>query len=985
MALFDPTDGPRIFGMPMGADFTREFTLGLIDRLDRLPPHEQARVEVYVNTARMKRRMQEVFDERGSRLLPRIRLVGELADLPGPDPMPPAVPALRKRLELVTLIRQLLISAPEIAPQTALFSLADSLAALMDEMQSEGVDPQKLQDLDVSDQSGHWQRALAFVRIVEQFLKNSATQPDRLGRQRMIVEALETYWQDNVPQHPVIIAGSTGSRGATAAFMKIVAGLPQGAIVLPGFDYDLPGKVWAEMNDALTAEDHPQYRFRNLMQMLDFTPTEVPLWTETAYRNDTRNRLVSLALRPAPVTHAWLDEGPRLPDLNAAAEGLSLLEAPDPRTEANAIALIMRDSLEQGQSAALISSDPVLNRMVKAALDRWQLVPDDSKGDLVPLSPPGRILRQVAELYGTRVSADDLLRILKHPLTHSGHLQAEDPRGNHLRMTRDMELEIRRRGVAYPDPAWLREWVAKKYKGEDGTEIWAEWIISTLLTLPDFGEAPLQTYVEDHIERTIRIVAGPEGESSTLWRNAAGRVTKPLIDEFRLEAHVGGDITAFDYVGLLYGVLTGAEIRDRDTGHPMLSIWGTRDVRVERADVMILAGLNEGSWPSAPRPDPWLNRAMRARVGLNLPERDIGLAAHDFQQAITAPNVIMTRAVRSDDAQTVPSRWLNRLTNLMSGLPMINGAEALSAMRQRGQHWVTLAEAMEIPGDIPRATRPSPCPPIEARPRQMSVTEIQTLIRDPYAIYAKHVLRLRKLDPLGRDPDARLRGTVLHRVLELFTNDGPVTGSAENRASLLKIADDVLLEEVPWTVTRTFYRGRIEKFADWFIKAEAERQTRLQTLGREVGGKLTMNVGDFTLTAKADRIDQDDKGRLHLFDYKTGGAPKDKEQTYFDKQLLLMAMMAEEGAFQGIDPADVASAIYISLRDMDETAAPLEKDPTDKVKGEFFSLLSSYRDLEKGYTSRRAVKNETFEGDFDHLARYGEWEPTDDANPEVLE
>jgi RecB family exonuclease len=267
----------------------------------------------------------------------------------------------------------------------------------------------------------------------------------------------------------------------------------------------------------------------------------------------------------------------------------------------------------------------------------------------------------------------------------------------------------------------------------------------------------------------------------------------------------------------------------------------------------------------------------------------------------------------------------------------------------------------------------------------MSVTEIQTLIRDPYAIYAKHVLRLRKLDPLGRDPDARLRGTVLHRVLELFTKAGPVTGTAEDRERLLKIADGVLLEEVPWTVTRTFYRGRIEKFADWFIKAEAERQTRLQTLGREVAGNLSINVGDFTLTAKADRIDQDDKGRLHLFDYKTGGAPKDKEQTYFDKQLLLMAMMAEEGAFQDIDPADVASAIYISLRDMDETAAPLDKDPTDKVKGEFFSLLSSYRDLDKGYTSRRAVKNENFEGDFDHLARYGEWEPTDDANPEVLE
>ncbi|WP_228028614.1 double-strand break repair protein AddB [Donghicola mangrovi] len=985
MALFEPTSGPRLFALPMGVDFTAAFTKGLIARLDHLPPHEQARVEVYVNTARMRRRMTEIFDQHGSRLLPRIRLIGELADLPGPNPMPPAVPTLRKRLELVTLIRQLLVSAPEIAPRTALFSLADSLAALMDEMQSEGCDPQKLHDLDVTDQSGHWQRALAFVRIVEQFLENSATQPDRLGRQRMIVTALEAYWQDNVPQHPVIIAGSTGSRGATSEFMKIVAALPQGAIVLPGFDYDLPGPVWDTMGDVLTAEDHPQYRFRNVMNLLGVDHTQIPLWDAATPANDARNKLVSLALRPAPVTDAWLAEGPRLPDLTLAADGLTLLEAPDPRTEANAIALVMRETIEQGRTAALVSPDPVLNRMVKAALDRWNLTPDDSKGDLATLAPPGRILRQVAELYGTRVGADALLRVLKHPLTHSGHLQEEDPRGNHLRRTRDMELEIRRKGVAYPDADWLRKWIVDRYKGEAGTETWAEWIIDTLLTIPDFGEAPLQQYVEDHIERTICIVAGPEGETSTLWRNAAGRVTKPMIDEFRREAHVGGDITAFDYVGLLHGVLSGNEIRDRDTGHPMLGILGTRDVRVEQADVMILAGLNEGTWPSAPKPDPWLNRAMRARVGLNLPERQIGLAAHDFQQAITLPNVVISRAIRSDDAQTVPSRWLNRLTNLMSGLPENGGREALADMRTRGQRWVQLAEAMETPGSAPRATRPSPCPPIEARPRQLSVTEIQTLIRDPYAIYAKHVLKLRRLDPLGRDPDARLRGTVLHRVLELFTKSGPVTGSAEDKERLMNIAEDVLEEEVPWTVTRTFYRGRIEKFANWFVQAEAHRQTYLETLGREVGGGLTLGVGDFTLIAKADRIDKDDKGRLHLFDYKTGGAPAEKEQTYFDKQLLLMAMMAEEGAFTGIDPAEVASATYISLRDMEETAAPLEAEPTDKIKGEFFSLLSSYRDADKGYTSRRAVKNENFEGDFDHLARYGEWEPTDDANPEVLE
>jgi ATP-dependent helicase/nuclease subunit B len=62
-------------------------------------------------------------------------------------------------------------------------------------------------------------------------------------------------------------------------------------------------------------------------------------------------------------------------------------------------------------------------------------------------------------------------------------------------------------------------------------------------------------------------------------------------------------------------------------------------------------------------------------------------------------------------------------------------------MRARG-NLAGLAAAFDTPpGDTPPEKRPSPRPPVAARPRSLSVTEIKTLIRDPYAIYARHVLR----------------------------------------------------------------------------------------------------------------------------------------------------------------------------------------------------------------------------------------------------
>ncbi|MFD1344811.1 double-strand break repair protein AddB, partial [Litorisediminicola beolgyonensis] len=454
--MFEPQPGARVFALAPGVDFARALVDGLRARLEGEPPEAMARVQLIVNTHRMARRIETIFKAGPPGFLPRISLVTGPADPRLAAELPPPVPALRRRLELTGLIAKLLEAQPDLAPEAALFDLADSLALLMDEMQIEGVSPEALEALDVTDQSGHWQRALAFLTLARPFFDTLEAEPDAAAVQRLALERQLALWEAAPPAHPVILAGSTGSRGTTQELMRRVAHLPQGAVIWPGFDTDMPRHVWQQLTEAgsLGGEDHPQYRFARLMAEMELAPTDVGLWTDEAAPAPGRNALISLALRPAPVTDQWFEDGPKLADLRGATEGVTLVEAQTRRDEALAIALRLRQAAAEGVTAALITPDRMLSRQVTAALDRFGLLPDDSAGLPALQTPPGRLLRQVARGLSGPLTAETLLALLKHPLTH------HPERGLHTRAVTAFELWMRREGCPYPAPEHLAAFAA---------------------------------------------------------------------------------------------------------------------------------------------------------------------------------------------------------------------------------------------------------------------------------------------------------------------------------------------------------------------------------------------------------------------------------------------------------------------------------------------------------------------------------------------
>ncbi len=985
MSLFD-SPSPRVFALPPGADFADGFAHGLNARAQTGAPERIAQVEVMVNTRRGLRAIEDalVGAAGGSALLPRLSLLSELGDDPLACPdLPPAIDPLRRQLRLTRLVEVYLRKA-EGAPVTAAPDLAEALGALLDELQEEGVDAADLDGLVAGElperAAAHWQGTLDFIDIVRKMwpairAEAEAGALDPKARQRLVIERLVADWAAAPPGHPVIAAGSTGSVTSTAELLAAIARLPQGAVVLPGFDSGIAPEIWRAIGP-----EHPMAPFRGLLEMLEMTPADVRPWGD-CLAETPRLRLLTQALRPAPVTDAWQREARVLAaEADAATAGLTLIEAATPRHEAAAIALTVRRALETpGERVALITPDAALARRVTAELGRYDVLPDDSLGQPLAQSPAGVFLRLVAEVAAEGAATVRLAALLQHPLMRPGLARAD-----HLSLARRYEIKVLRQRPQPGLPAGkLPAW-------PEATEVEAAWrarIEQALagLAAPLTSAASLSRVVAAHIAAAEALSRESEDLAPEVWKKSAGEKLYEVMS--RLERHSGahGDGAAEGYLALLGNLLARENLPpEAERPHPRVMIWGTQEARVQGADLVILGGLNDGIWPPAPRPDPWLSRPMRARLGLPSPDHDIGLSAHDFLQGAARDKVILSRSRKVDGAPTVASRWLIRLENLLGGLG--EGA-ALAGMRERGDVLLRLVALVHQPeAPVARAPRPMPRPPVEARPRQLSVTQIETLIRDAYAIYAYKVLGLKPLDPLGRPPDFRERGMVIHRIMEKFARlvPGHLPPASEARALLLQAADAVLAEDVPWPDTRRIWRARIGRFAEWFLAGEAGRRALGQPEGLEVKGTLplTTPAGDFTLTARADRIDRLTGGGAAIFDYKAGAPPSEKQISLgFNQQLHLQAAILRHGGFTGLGVLEARSGAYLGLTGSGEggkeqAVADLSAE-VDAHMERLEALIAAYDRAETAYVSRGQAEKQAFEGDYDHLARRGEWEGGD--------
>ena len=978
---------------------------------------------LYLPTRRACRLARDVFLDtlgRKAALLPRIRPIGDIDEdelafaeaaagalAETALDLPPALAGLERRLLLARLVLQWAGSAelhgtggaPLVAhsPAAAL-RLADDLARLIDDMTTRQVPWHRLDEIVPERFDPYWQLSLKFLKIAREawpaILNERGAIEAAARRDRLI--AAEAARLGAATDGPVIAAGSTGSIPATAALLSTIARLPRGAVVLPGLDADLDDVAWnligghepGSETPGPPAYGHPQFAMQALLKRLGIDRTMVTaLAPPTAHG---RERLLSEAMRPAAATDRWcerLDESA----VAAALGDITVIEAANADEEALAIAVALREILEDAhKTAALATPDRALARRVIAALERWETAVDDTGGDALTDTPAGRFARLIAEAAFGGLPPVTLLALLKHPLFRLGERE-----GGHDRAIAALERAILRGPRPRPGTAGIADALTRFREErprlhrrdprilireadlEAAVKLVAS-LATVLAPLEALGPRPRRfgEVATAHQAVFVALASGGDGDDATAVLTAFEEIAaRPVGDDL--------DVAPTDYPEL-FAVAIADQVVRRPDRHARVRIFGLLEARLQTVDRMVLGGLVEATWPPETRTDPWLSRPMRQELGLDLPERRIGLSAHDFAQALGAREVILTRAAKVAGVPTVASRFVQRLA-------AVTGEAAWMHARARGERYLAWARSFDAPPKtIERIAAPQPRPPAHARPTSVTVTEVEHWLRDPYTIYAKHVLRLAPLDAVDTPPGARDRGNLIHDAIGDFSKLYADRLPADPASELIRFGWTHFTPLADYPEARAFWWPRFLRIARWFAGWDAERRAALTRMQAEIGGSIDipLKTGSFRLIARADRIEQRGDGRYAIVDYKAGQARTEKQvRTGLAPQLTLESAILRQGGFAAVPAgASIEEILYVTLRGGEPAgeACPIEfqegtpDTQADRALARFTTLVSRFADEHEPFRSLVHPMWRARYGDYDHLARVKEWRAAED-------
>ena len=963
--------GPRVFTIPVHRNFADALANGLIAMHGR-DAMGLARGMILLPNNRAVRAITDAFVRRAEPglLMPRLVAVGDVGgdamgialDPAGGEAVCAAVDPLVRRMAMARMVQQLRAEMGARVDAAEAVRLATELASTLDTLLAEDIPAKALQELDIAaDLSLHWQKSLDLIAIL---LDRWPEEVARLGRvdlvtrRNILLRRQAQAWRMAPPPGFILAAGITTSAIAVAELLRTVARLPNGMVVLPGVDIASPVEEWDAIG-ARNIENHPQHHLRLLLDRMDVARSDVARWRwgDGKARQAVRARAVSNAFAPAFATSKWNT----LPSAQRKLPGVRLAEFATPADEAQGIAIALREALETpARTAALITPDRMLAERVVAHLKRWGINADDSGGRPLSVTPAGTLILAVADVAIARFAPVALLSLLKHPLVMSG-----ERRLDWLKGVRTLDLALRGPRPA-PGLVGLDAFLASgndRVRGRRATaETW--WgDVAPLFQQLEAAFAVPQPVVGNLLEAmrvTIEALAG-----EVAWQGPAGNAASQLFTDITAAAtHGPSDFQADALVPMLHQLLGEIAVRPPQGGHPRIAIWGLLEARLQSADLLICGGLNEGVWPTNATPDPWLAPKVRIELGLGGLDRRVGLAAHDLATALGGREVLLTRAKRDARSPTIASRFVLRLAAMLGGI-------------EPEARILALVQAIDAPdGPARLATRPAPSPAATIRPRIISVTDVDRLKADPFAFYAKAMLRLSSLDAVDADPSAAWRGSMVHDIFDKWFRDDALDPAKLDARVAALFADPGM-----HPVTRAMWQPRLLEAIAWIAdQVEADRFAGRDVLKSEVKGSI--EIAGVTLKGIADRIDRID-GTLAIIDYKTGQAPPAKAvRAGFSMQLGLLGLIAERGGFAGISGTPTVFEYWSLAKDKDvfgKRSTPVKagtdltaENFTTTAASQFQGAADRWLTGDAPFTAKLHPEYAPY-GDYDHLMRLQEW------------
>lgn len=992
--------GPLVYSIAAHRGFADALVAGLVPRY-REPGFGLARLTLLVPSSRAARTLSEAFIRHagdtgeGGLLMPRMIAVGDLdldeklgaaLDPLGAADIPPACDPVARWLTLDRLIaEERQAEGMEPLPGRARLNLAREMARTMDRLLVEEKAPEDLWADPVMDQLGnlaeHWKRAIRlFARVNARWQVELAGrgEVDAATRRNLLFDRAARRWRETPPLHPIVAAGVTSAAPALARLLKVVAELPEGAVILPDLDLAMDDAAWAELGPAGASEEpggpvfgsgdalsHPQYHLKLLLNRMGVNRAEVQPWHRRgmAAAEPSRSRAISSLFLPPQASRAWID----LDSDRRRLSGVRLLASATIEEEAQAIALLVREALEQPEKRiAVITANRGLARRVAQHCERWNIAADDSAGRSLALTPAGRLFGLLAEVAANGPDPANLVAAFGHPLMrgHDGEARRDWLKG--LRA-----FDRRLRGPA-PAPGMepLRKAAAK-------AEVAAWWAEAEGLLAP-LLDWPREIALADAL---TRLADAAEGFAQTLvWEREDGRALGTMIEDLRGQAEAAGTLVeTADLAGILRDAMEAVAVRPGYGGHPRVAIYGLLEARMARADLVICGGLNEGSWPQPPGADALLAPAILRALGVPGAEFRIGLAAHDLAGAMGAPEVVLSRSLRDAEGPTLPSRFLLRVEALLGDdLDKEHRERAIPAL---------LPHLDRLRPPAPEYPRPVPDPSPALRNVPIKVTALDRLLGDPYQFYAQAILDLRQLQPLAADPfsDPALRGTLVHDLLDKWHR----AKASDPGLALAPFATAYFERERVHPLFRALWQPRLiaalERFEQW-IAADAAEKGRT-VLASEISGEMVFD--GVTVMGRADRIDRLADGTLAIVDYKTGAVPsKQQVEKGFALQLGLLGLIAQAGGFakEGLPAGAATDFEYWSFGKKDDSfgkrQSPMKLStresglpPEEFLPHHVKKLSEAIRLFIRGSKPFIARENPDYKGynEYDQLMRLEEW------------
>ncbi len=987
---------PALFTIPFGRNLCDETVTAIFDSIGT-QPLGLSQVLIILPNNRAIRSMNEAFVRRAKPglLLPQMIAVGDLAlnETLGAylDPLNTSpdilavIPPMQRLLLLTQLVTRHRISLGDKINQNEALRLARYLAEVIDELEIENVRFGRFEDIDPGlDLAGHWQRSYAqLLAIIPQYYQ-ALEAIQKIGpaqRRNLLLAQLADSFRANPPKNLVVAAGISTAAPAIANLLKTVATLPKSMVILPPVDLAMEEAQWDRLGPHEASADgskmlpsqetHPQFHLKLLLNHMGFSRVEIDILGSKHRATETSIEQIFCL---ADETRKWRG----LPVAIKKLPHVRVMTAKDSAEEARAIAVLAREALEiPQQRIAIVTPDREIALRVAAQLRRWEIMVDDSAGTPLIQSPSGSLIMALLRAAADRFSPVSLLSILKHPLAKFG-----EERLVWLEKVRALDLILRGPngglGLAATSrciSAWQAEQIEKGREIDEDLSQWWDELVKNLV--------PLEMAVSGDFAGLLYELQAAAGllTGDIIWKGSAGRQLAAFFEEL-----TGNDLSVIGkapreaVVSIMMELFDGQAVRPPYGGHPRVAIYGLLEARLQQADVLICAGLNEGSWPQLPQPDPWLAPKIRRELGLAAPERNIGLSAHDLATMLGAQEVILSRAERDRSGPTVASRFLLRLSAYLG--------KAL----QTDSRAVALARLLEKPEKSISYAKPEPMPSAEQRKIVLSVTDFDRLMADPFAFYANKILKLKTLDPVDAEPSHAWRGSIVHDILERWAKEDNC-----EPAKLMQRAEDLLSNPAVHPVLRALWQPRIAAGLKWVAEKTQEmaEQGRSLLVAEKSG---SAEIAGVKITGRADRIDQLPDGGLAIVDYKTGTAPTNKKvMAGYALQLGLIGLIAESGGIKGVN-GEAKKFEYWSLakdggKGFGKNSSPVsETENAKKILSDAFVVFAeteARKAIEQWiigtapFTAKLHPEYAPY-ADYDQLMRYEEWNGREPIVGEVV-